>query len=203
MAWSMGKIPLPSGATITYFPTKGTAKIEQSLARLAQGHNITGLALTDAWDVMAAVDAEAADLLGWDGGIENRQFVRLDLVRDFQDVPDIPQLLNALANDVSYRRTGTQRYTKQRGGAGGSIYRGPTTSTAVLYDKEFEVRSRRAAMEHISPNVLALAQGKVRYELRLRRKALVQSGLSSVRSVTNSLLEHIVRRKLRAVPVRS
>lgn len=175
---------LPSGVRVTLLHGSGRIRFEGSIAKAVQGHNISCLPWDDALMAMRRVERDVAALFPRSISEQDRELHRLDIVRDFQPVPEAAQILRGLALDPSYRRTSMERYKESRGGRAGSLVRGPASARATLYDKDAESRRylRRVSGEE-AVEAGRLAHLRLRYELRLRPASLTQMGFAKVHQV--------------------
>jgi len=166
-----------------------------SLARVLDGHNVFGASIDDCYQAMRMVE-EAMPMDRLSPFSTRRRIRRVDLVRDFWPVPDGPGLINSIAHDTTYRRTGSDHYETFRGRPSGTIYRGPKQAQSVLYDKPSAVA---AAYQHLGQDsrceLVRLAEGRVRYELRLSREQLrSRIGVSLADIDEDYLLDEMHRR---------
>lgn len=148
---------LPGGGFLaTGFANK--AWIEASIPKRVdpEGENIRSLPLVETIDGLAGLYAEAAEYLEVDQAhrFEESKLVRVDLVRDFSDVEDLPLLLDGLGRVEQPGRSKVRRFADPARGQAESLRVGPRAWACSLYDKHAETGGKAPA-------------GSLRFEARL------------------------------------
>lgn len=153
--------PLGGGGTVMW-PVAKRVKIEASLPKRVGKDNIEGVGLEDAVMILAMAKDEAREWVTFDedgGKLAHGRVTRLDLVRDFDGVRDVNQVLTGLSTvPVAGRSKQTVHADGDRNCAQ-TLTVGPKSWKARLYDK------------HAETDGLA-AQGRVRFEAEMRRDIL-------------------------------
>jgi hypothetical protein len=184
---------LPSGPRMRLFEWRGDprAVVMGSLPRTALGHNVEPLRLDPSLEVLAQFHREMStevDLL--DDDFHDGEVRRLDLVRDFH-APGGREHLVRLAPGIRARGPGVAPFYSGKGRE--KALTGVTFSASDwlvrVYDKREEVRQSRAG-----PEIVALAQDRLRYELQLRRPYLVRQGIGRVGDLEEVALD-VIRRE--------
>lgn len=180
MVLTAGSDTLRSGARIGVdIQNNGSpeAWVEFSAPKVATGSNVIPLPLREAVDVARSVYDEAGELVDWVDRFEHLRVGRLDVDRDFEDVQHQGPLLSALSKVRAPYNPQTRFFPDATKGGAVTLTRGPATRwLATLYSKEGEAAHRhRYAQPHEKARTKAdldKAQGRLRYELRLRPDAL-------------------------------
>jgi hypothetical protein len=197
LAWGMGQ----------------SAWIEASLPKRVSGGNVAGLPVAEALEAVADLYDEAAgflevrrdgvpsaplrsgssDVRYRAGSWIEAKVVRLDLVRDFDDVHQAPFLLDGLANVPMSGRAKVRRYADAERNRAETLTVGPMAAwKATLYDKHAET----AGTDHEAP------EGRLRFETRMRSDLLTSVWASKhgghIAQVMD-LDEHRVRRLTRSM----
>lgn len=180
MVLTAGSDTLRSGARIgvdVQHQGAPEAWVEFSAPKVASGSNVVPLPLGQALDVARSVYDEAGELVDWVDRFEHLRVLRVDVDRDFEDVEHQGPLLSALSKVRAPYNPQTRYFPDPTKGGAVTLTRGPATRwLATLYSKEGEAKHRlRYAQEHEKARARAdveKAEGRLRYELRLRPDAL-------------------------------
>jgi hypothetical protein len=153
------------------------AWVEFSAPKVGTGSNVVALPLREAVEVAREVYTEAGDLVQWADRFEHLRVQRIDLDRDFEDVSGQDSLLGALARVKAPYAPKTRLYPDSERSGATTLTRGPASRwLATLYSKEGEARHRhryaRGEAKVQAAADLARAEGRLRYELRLRSDVL-------------------------------
>jgi hypothetical protein len=150
-------VRLPSGARLDV-GIGGRAKVEVSVPKLATGRNVEPVPWADVVDAVRYLHAEAQDAGYVDvpGRFEDGRFVRVDVVRDFQNVQGWSAFAPRLKPHVWASRARAAMYYDAGRRSALSLSVGNTKWRAIAYDKGVESGEADAA-------------GRIRFELRLTR----------------------------------
>ena len=173
------------------------AAVEFSAPKVANGHNVVALPLREALDVARSVYEEASELVDWAQPFDLMRVGRLDLDRDFEQVEHAGPLLSALSKVRAPYNPKTRYYPDPEKGNAATLTRGPAARwLATLYDKHGEALHRhRYAQPHDKQKAqqeLTQAEGRLRYELRLRPEAMGKN-LRLVRDLNDDDLTRLRR----------
>lgn len=192
--------PLPDADLLVRHTTRGMeAVIERSLPNMRWGHNMFALSAGEAVAAITELHDQASQVVDWIDDARQLRITRLDLDRDFSRVTALDAILSGLARLPVRRAAVATLHISPHGAIG--LERGTRSRTwrALLYDKEVQaaaLRSRRDAPRLSSPlsdDVVALASGRVRYEVQLRADILRRKGLRTVSDLHQSAINDLAR----------
>ena len=155
-----------------------------SAPAILHGHNRDPLPLALLPDVAEIVWEEVSSAFTGMPDFEGLRLTRLDLARDFSAVPGIPDLLLAVSR-LPVRRARTDRLERGANGAWQSLTRGNSRRwLAVAYDKSREMmekasRTQDPDLARLLRKVAAESQGRLRWELQIRRPVLLDESIMS------------------------
>lgn len=151
---------LPGGGFVA-LGKGGKAWVEASAKRAGEGENVFALSAGEALESMREAVWEASAFCNARPGVEfeNCEVVRLDVVRDFDDVLHVPELLDGLAGVPRDSRYKTRRWADATRNRAESLRVGPKAHGGELYDKHIETGGRAP-------------KGRLRAEFRLHRDQL-------------------------------
>lgn len=139
------------------------AWIEASLPKRAdpEGENVEALPIPRALEVLEDLYYEAADHLCVSRGhvFDESKVIRVDFVRDFHDVDDIPIVLDGLARVDQPGRSKVRRFADPARGQAETLRVGPKAWGCTLYDKHAETGGRAP-------------RGQLRFEARTHQDQL-------------------------------
>lgn len=173
---------LECGATLQFRPGRGDdsdrAFVEFSIPKLLQGNNTHPSSLQASRIAVSAVLTEAAEFVE----LHQTNINRLDVVRDFTDVPHIGGvLLSLIAAPISGRKTVSMYGDAALGGIQTRTVRN-NDGACRAYDKGAEAGT-------------ADAQGRLRVEAEERRRNLRSLGIADWRALTESQIYIVGRRR--------
>lgn len=137
------------------------AWVEASAKRAGSGSNVLSLTAGQAFESMreACREAEAFCTPAPGHRFENCNVVRLDVVRDFDGVTHVPELLDGLAQVPRDSRWKSRRWADAARNRAETLRVGPKAHGGTLYDKFVETAGEAPA-------------GRLRFESRLHREQL-------------------------------
>ena len=160
-----------------------SAVLEGSIPRLRVGNNLQPASVAETVSALDGLLHESSTFVSWGVTADGLQLNRLDLDRDFHGVPDPSTFLGNLGR-LPRRRTA--RFTGDSS-LNESLKVATTTWQATLYDKHAESNSVRR--EHTE----TAREGHMRFEVRLRSKALRKQGLVRVADLQRVDLDSVVK----------
>lgn len=167
---------------------KPRAWFELSVPKRVRGHNVHGANESETHEVIRQFyDSLGSHWVDWDVDLQGLRVRRLDVVRDFSGVGDIASILDGLAVLPASRTGSPRRWMDPHHGNAQTLTRGPRTAgwIASLYDKGQEVRATLVHPRRTTVSPLAKLEerslvGRLRFEARLRTRALARDGLETV-----------------------
>ena len=180
-------VKLSSGAVLQW-GGGGRAVMEWSVPKMLHGHNVEAVGLLDALGCAREVYREAAGVLAPTEAFEACRVYRVDVVRDFSDVPAPLPLLRALQHFPSKGRCVARLYADPARNGAATLTKGNGARGGTLYDKWAEV-----ARTELPKNVLSLAEGRLRYEARIRKRPLEKAHAGTVADLSRDRLETVRR----------
>ncbi len=173
------------------------ARVEYSLPNFRHGTNIAALDPTEAIDVLQDIDREVGKVIRWvNPDLRTRSLSRVDLVRDFHDVPDIVSLTRQLETHSPYSGPRIMHRTPSLENQAASLMMGRRRRwSATLYDKHAQVIGRRSLDSGGHRRLANACEGTLRYELRLWRPVLRESRAITIPDLEAPVLERMLRDK--------
>ena len=194
-----GQDLLPGDVTLIVDQRFGPAegRIELSVPKLLNGHNATSVSLQEAMQVVRDLHRHADRMVGWLCNADDLRVTRVDVVRDFADVPDAGLLLTMLAFVPVQRMSRRSAYMDARGQTQ-CLYRGNLDRFLTrVYRKDVQMRGQaRHAPEPERSHVQAMAEqydGTVRYEAEIKGKALREQSIGTVGAMAEQPLAKMSR----------
>lgn len=167
------------------------ASFEMSVPTVLSGVNIHGASLQDTRRAVKDCYDQARAAVTWVVPWEHLSVSRLDIDRDFQDVHDIPAVLDALQGVPCHRANLNQRFADPKTGGTQTLVRGSKGRwKATLYDKQAQVRhlatrARTPYERQFLRREAIAARGRLRFEVSVRTDALHQRGIREVSDLSN------------------
>jgi hypothetical protein len=171
------------------------AVVERSLPTLRYGHNIDAVNVSTAVRVVNDIYDRASDFVEWAVDVDELRIRRLDLDRDFDGVAHLDHLLRGLAR-LHVPRTANSSVFSDNEHHGGALTLTRSVRDrwrASLYDKHAQVshlarHQRDPLLSARMRERAAETQGRVRFEVQLRSKALRERGLNMMSDLDNAIL---------------
>ncbi len=165
--------------------------MEFSPATVLRGVNLDPSSAEEVWQVVDLCYRLATRYVRWSSPVGKLEVTRLDVVRTFQPVPDLPVLLAALSLIPGSRLGFDKPYRNPKTGSMETLVRGAhPTWTARMYDKHAQLINLAArATTTQRPTIMDAAEqavGTARYEAQLRRPLLQNMGVRVMDDIANS-----------------
>jgi hypothetical protein len=196
-----GEVELRGGVPlrISRYNGRTWARIEQSIPVYVDGLNTVASSVEQVRQAIQDLYFAASTFVDWEADWDDLRVVRLDLPRDFDEVPDVSLTLDGLAALAVPRTTVNARYADTARGGAQSLRRGVARSWhATLYDKTAEVRDHadRTRDRQRRARLLRSAAdfpSRVRFEPSLRRRLLERRGINTVSDLAEDRLTELSR----------
>lgn len=201
-AWTFtAGLDLPTGGRASLsWGVSQRVQLEFSVPKAASGDsNVKALALGPALEVAREVYDWASVRAKPAGSFDEARINRLDLVRDFEDVAHVEATLRSLAPVKQKGRAATRLFRDSSREGALTLVKGNNARGGTLYDKAGEVRAskparlgsvsdRAEAEAHVAAYAkweqrMRDAEGRLRFEARMRRDPLRAAGVGDVRSL--------------------
>jgi hypothetical protein len=153
---------LRNGGFVAFANVHDSAWVEASLPKRLDGQNIEALTVRDALEVARSAMEEATEFVTptkMGERFELSKLIRLDGVRDFDDVSSISEILNGLAAVPREARLKVRRFQDAQRNNTESLRVGPKSWNAQMYDKHAETGGEAEV-------------GRLRFEVRMRSDQL-------------------------------
>ena len=180
--------PLRVGGFVSW-GVAGMAAVELSVPKASAGHNVYGLRLAEAVDVAREAFAEAVERVPAVDGFEACRVNRIDLVRDFEGVTRQMETLRAFSTVKPSGRAVSRLFQDASRGGAPTLTVGNGARHGTLYDKQAECRGQGETAQ-----VISLAEGRLRFEARLRKYQLRRAGVGQVLDLEEHKLGSMRRR---------
>ena len=166
--------PLDVGGFVSW-GVAGKAAVELSVPKAQDGHNVYGLELPAALAVARVAFEQAAERVPAVDGFESCMVNRVDLVRDFDGVTRQMETLRSFSTLKPKGRATSRLYQDASRGGAPTLTVGNGARHGTLYDKQAECRGKGE-----SAKVISMAEGRLRFEARIRKYQLRKSGIGQV-----------------------
>lgn len=205
-AWAFSA-DLPEGGQVMW-GNGPRAVVELNVSKAKQGHNVEALDLADTLEVAREAFDWAQLWIPAAVPFEDAFVNRLDLVRDFEGVTRPVQTLSALRSVPMRGRATARLFNDAHKGGAITLTKGNGARSSTLYDKGAEVLKfepkkpsknadadereayREACARHRA--LVALAEGRLRFEARVRKEPLRRAGVTTMQDVT-PFADNVVR----------
>lgn len=172
---------------------------EASVPNVLRGRNTIAASLNEVIDLTASIYNEARAWVTWSLPLEDLRIARLDSVRDFRGVHQIPDLLEGLRCLSLPYRTPTRGWDADSGMTL-SLARGPRSRRWMArlyskYDERLRARPRSKSIEDLERHATELqeSEGVLRYELVARGDVLKQRGLDRLGDLSDQRVVELNR----------
>jgi hypothetical protein len=161
------------------------AYFEKSVPMAMTGSNLFASTVPETLTLLSDLYAEAGQWVDWGVDASELTVTRLDLVRDFEDIDNIPSLLDGLDAVPTSASTVSQRFSDSSRDGAETLRRSTNKWVATVYDKCAEMLSRASKATGTYPRERLMreaqqAEGRLRYELMLRSDPLRAGGIWTV-----------------------
>lgn len=197
-----GRADLPCGVRVR-LRRRGAGvrvEVEQSIPTLLHGDNVKTSTVSEVLKAAHMVHTQVSQVFEPLAPPEESPISRLDSVRDFHGVPEVPTFLTNLGRNTSSSASSNCTYRARSTGSVQTVRRAaPRRWAASLYDKHAEVlHLARGAHTPERYGHLARAAdqavGQVRFEAQLHRPVLQENGILTLSDITSQAVEDLARK---------